>query len=134
MNISISGRHMEVTDALRAYIEKKIARLSKFHHRISEMEVVLGAEGQNLKVELIVKADHHQPFVVHQTREDAYACVDEVVDKIERQLRRHKEKSRNHKGRVGAAEATADLMEAHSSEAESENENENAPESESRQE
>ena len=103
---------MEVTEAMRSYIEKKIARLSKHHNRISDVEVVIDEEGKNQKIEIIVKVDNHQRFVVTQVEQDAYACVDTALDKIERQLTQYKEKTRSHKGKTGAAEAAIDFMES----------------------
>jgi putative sigma-54 modulation protein len=107
----ISGRHMEITEALRTFVEKKISRLKKHYDRISEIEVVVNAEGDQHKVELIVNADNTQPFVVRESGQDMYACLDIALDKCERQLTRHKEKSRDRKHRMGAAEATADIIE-----------------------
>ena len=103
---------MEVTSAMRDYIEKKITRLGKHHNRISDIEVVVGQEGKGHKIEIIVKVDNHQRFVVNHSEQDAYACVDASVDKIERQLTQYKEKSRSHKGRTGTAEAAIDFMES----------------------
>jgi putative sigma-54 modulation protein len=103
---------MEVTDAIRDYAEKKITRLEKFYNRISEAEVVLDSEGMDSKVEIIIKADNHQRFVVTHSANDMYACIDASIDKIERQLTRHKEKSRNHKGHISAAEAAAEAIES----------------------
>ena len=111
MLTKITGRHMEVTEALRSYVDKKVPRLSKCN-RIAEIEVVFSNEAMVHKVEVIIKADHHQRFVVSQTAEDAYASFGSAIDKMERQLIRHKEKSRNRKGRTGAAEATAEVIEA----------------------
>lgn len=112
----ITGRHMEVTEAMHSYIEKKIDRIGRFYNRISEIEVILdgNGNGREKKVELIVKADHHSPFIVHESGDDMYACLDTAMDKVERQLTRHKEKSRNHKGQVGAAEATAEILQQES--------------------
>ena len=111
MLTKITGRHMEVTEALRTYVDKKIPRLSKYN-RIAEIEVVFANEAMVHKVEVIIKADNHQRFVVSHTAEDAYASLDSAIDKMERQLIRHKEKSRNRKRRTGAAEASADVIEA----------------------
>jgi len=107
----IIGRHMEITDAMRAQVEKKVARLSKYHDRISAIEVVIDREGNVYKTEIIIKVDRHENFVVNYAHEDAYACLDSAMDKIERQLTRHKEKTRNHKGRASAAEASGNLTE-----------------------
>jgi len=107
---------MELTEAMRSYVEKKIARLHKRYNRISEVEVVVDGDGQNHKTEIIVKVDNHQPFVVRHSSDDAYSCVDAAVDKIERQLTRFKEKSRDRKGRAGMGEAAVDVLKAQGSE------------------
>ena len=111
MHMKITGRHMEVTEAMRSYMEKKITKLKRYYNRISEMEVIVEEEGLHHKIEIIVKADNHQRFVVQHAAEDGYACFDAAIDKIERQLTKHKEKSRNRKGRIGAAEAAVEIME-----------------------
>ena len=120
MLTKITGRHMEVTDAIRDYTEKKITRLEKYYNRISEVEVVLDGEGMDHKVEIIIKADNHQRFVVTHAGNDMYGCIDACIDKIERQLTRHKEKSRNRKRRVSAAEATVEAIESQEPPSESE--------------
>ena len=112
MRINLTGRHIEITDALREYVEKKSNRLSKYHNRISDMEIVIGEEGQTKKCEFIVKVDHADRIVVRESGDDLYACVDAGVDKVERQLTRFKEKSRVRKGRTGTAEAVGDAMQA----------------------
>lgn len=122
MHTKITGRHMEVTESMRSYVEKKISKLQRYYNRISEMEVVIEEEGSQHKIELIVKADNHQRFVVQHTLEDGYACFDAALDKIERKLTKHKEKSRIRKGRIGTAEAAFELMEQPPSE-ETEEEN-----------
>ena len=110
VNTIITARRMDVTDALRSYTEKKITKLVKFNNRISEIEVIIDGEGLNHKIEIIVKADNHQRFVVNNSAEDAYACIDTAMDKIERQLTRDKEKTRDRKRRTGTAEATAEVI------------------------
>lgn len=112
MQTKISARHMEVTEAMRSYVDKKMSRLSKYYNRISEIEVVFDAEGTRFLSEIIVNTDHHQPFVVTEKGDDMYACLDLALDKIERQLVKHKEKSRSHKGQAGAAQMTAEILEA----------------------
>ncbi len=104
MRLKITGRHMELTDSIREYVEKKVGKITKFYDRLSEIEVIVDSEAKKSKVELIVKADNHQPFVVHDSNDDAYACLDSVVDKMERQLKKYKEKSRSHKGHSSAGD------------------------------
>ena len=87
MVTKITSRHMELTEALKNYAEKKISKISKFHNRLSEIEVIIDSEGIESKVEIIVRsADHAKPFIVHCSNEDAYACLDTAVDKIRKKF------------------------------------------------
>jgi putative sigma-54 modulation protein len=95
--VTISGRHMEVTEALKNYAEQKATKLSKYYDLIQEIEVVLDAQKDSTKVEMIVNAEHNGVFIARHDSGDAYACIDGCVDKLERQLTDHKEKFRNRK-------------------------------------
>jgi len=96
VQVVVSSRHGSVTDAIRAYAEKKVSRLVRFYDRIQSIEVVLDREAVDHVAELIVDADHNK-FVASESGQDLYAAIDLVVDKMERQLTRHKEKFRNRK-------------------------------------
>lgn len=97
MQITVSGRHMGVSEALKEYCSKKAERLIRFYDRIQSIEVVLdGCNGRH-SAEMIVHSDGTPPFVASEEKEDIYAAVDLLMDKIERQLRRHKERLRNRK-------------------------------------
>lgn len=97
MQIKVTGRHVEVPPEVRAYIEEKVQKLPRFYDRIHEIEVILGHESEQFTTEIIVHADRKHTFVASDTGPDTYALVDMVVEKLERQLRRHKELLRNHK-------------------------------------
>jgi putative sigma-54 modulation protein len=97
MRIQVTGRHVEVTDDVRAYVESKVAKLPKYYDRIHEIEVVLDHESEQFTAEMIVRADHKQTFIASETGPDTFALIDLIVDKLERQLTRHKEKVRNRK-------------------------------------
>ena len=112
MRINITGRRIDITDAIRQYVEKKTSRLSKYYNRISDLEVVIDLEGLQHTIEIIVKVDHAKRFVVRESGEDLYASVDMSIDKVERQLTRYKEKSRTRKGRIGTSQATSEFLEA----------------------
>jgi putative sigma-54 modulation protein len=97
MQITVKGRHMGVTDALRGYCQEKADRLPRFLDRIQSIEVVLdGHEGLHI-AELIVHSAGATPFVAKEQHADAFAAIDLVMDKIEEQLRRYKERHRNRK-------------------------------------
>ena len=97
MQINVSGRHMGVSDSLEQYCREKSERLVRFYDRIQSIDVVLdGNNGQHF-AEMIVHTEGTQPFVASEEHEDVFAAVDLMLDKVERQIRRHKEKLRNRK-------------------------------------
>ena len=100
MIVTISGRHMDVTEALKNYAESKVGKLSKYYDRIQEIEVIMDASKDGTRVEVIVNAEHNALFVAHHDSGDAYACIDGCVDKLERQLTDHKERLRQRKGKT----------------------------------
>ena len=99
MQISVSGRHLHVDRDIQDYARSKVSKLSQFFDKIQTVDVIVTKEGSNTAVEIIVKPDHHESFVAHDSGSDIKACVDSIVDKLERQIRKLKEKTRNHKHR-----------------------------------
>lgn len=97
MIVTVIGRHMEVTEALKNYAEQKAAKLEKYYDLIQEIEVVLDSAKDAPNVEMIVHAEHRNTFVAHHADGDAYACIDGCVHKLERQITEHKKKFRNRK-------------------------------------
>ena len=97
MQIRVTGRHVEVNDEIRDYVDAKANKLPRFYDRIHEIEVVLGRESEQFTAEIIVRVDNKHTFVASDSGSDRFALVDTIVDKLERQLTKHKEKNRNHK-------------------------------------
>lgn len=97
MQIQVTGRHVKLNDDVRAYIDEKAGKLPRFYNRIHEIEVIVDHESEQFKVEMIVRVDRKHTFVAHDSGPDTMVLIDQVVDKLERQLRRHKEKNRDHK-------------------------------------
>lgn len=97
MNVTVSGRHMSVSDSLKRYCLEKAEKLERFFNRIQAIDVVLDGQAGMHTAEIIVHADGNQPFVASERQEDVYAAIDILIDKLERQLTRHKEKLRNRK-------------------------------------
>lgn len=96
MRIRVTSRHVELDDALRAYIEEKIDRLSHYFDRVDEAHVVLEAEGHRRIADVTV---HASRAVVssEQSAEDLRSAFDRAFDKVERQIRRHKGRIRDRK-------------------------------------
>ncbi len=111
MQILVTGRHVDLTDDIRNYIDQKAGRLSKYYDRIHEIEVVLDHESEQFKAEIIVRVDHKHTFVASLTGPDTFALIDVITDKVERQLRDYKEKKKNHKGASPADGAGTEITE-----------------------
>ena len=95
MQIVISGHHVEVTDALREYVNAKFERLQRHYSQISKSEVTLIVEKMVQKAEATVHISGKDLFAAADS-EDMYAAIDALADKLDRQLIKHKEKHRPH--------------------------------------
>jgi putative sigma-54 modulation protein len=96
MNLNISGHHLDLTPPLREYVTSKIKRIERHFDHLINADVILSVEKLRHKAEATVHAsgaDLHAEAVVE---DDMYAAIDALIDKLDRQTRRHKEKLRNH--------------------------------------
>jgi ribosome hibernation promoting factor len=86
MNISITFRHMDATDAVKGYATEKVARMQRFLRWPMKSQVTLSCQHDRLhSIEVDIHAGHMH-FHAHETSEDMYASIDKVTDKIERQI------------------------------------------------
>ncbi len=99
MQTSVSGRHLHVAPDIQEYARSKTAKLAHFFDKIQTVDVIISKEGSSYAVEIIVKPDHHESLVGHDSGSDIKACIDCIVEKLERQITKYKEKIRNHKHR-----------------------------------
>jgi putative sigma-54 modulation protein len=106
MRITVTCRHCELGEDLKSYVEEKVGKLAHYFDRVDEAHVVLQVEGHRSIADVTV---HASRAVVssEQSAEDLRSAFDRALDKVERQIRRYKERIRNHKG----VEATADVAE-----------------------
>ena len=105
MLFTISGKHIEITEAIKKHAEEKTSRLPKYYNSINQVEVIIDAgPGDNTSVEIIVRAEHSNTFVVTEVCEDAYKGIDVAVHKLERQLKKKKEKQRDNKHTGGESQ------------------------------
>ena len=97
MQVKVTGRkHVEITDAIRDYAIEKGEKLPRYFAGVSEVEVIADKPDRLFNIEIIAHVDGHKPFVGNAKHEDLYACIDQTIDKLERQLTDHKEKLRDH--------------------------------------
>lgn len=96
MQINISGRHVEVTESMREYVTSKVERLTHHHDRITSTNVIVSVDKLIQKAEATIHVSGKDLFA-EATNEDMYAAIDALVDKLDRQLIKHKEKMRSHR-------------------------------------
>jgi putative sigma-54 modulation protein len=96
MQVNITFRHLESTEALKAHARDKVEHIQRYIDRPSEAHVVLDLENLEHKADINLKAG---PFLLRGRAKsgDMYASIDAAAEKIERQLKKHKEKLQNHK-------------------------------------
>ena len=98
MNIVVTGRHMDVTGAIREYVQNKADKLPKYYDNITSIEVTLGMDGDQPVAEIVVQATRKNTFVATHRDQDMYVAIDQCLHKISEQLRRHKDKVRDRQG------------------------------------
>ncbi len=100
MNLTISGRHLEVTPALRAYVLTKLDRVTRHFDQVVDITVLLSVEKmkekeRRQKAEITLRVKGKDIFV-EQAHEDLYAAIDQLMDKLDRQVGRYKDKVQDH--------------------------------------
>ena len=106
MNLQLTGHHVDITPALRAYVEAKLERLTRHFDHVIDANVVLTVEGLEQIVECTVHVRGKDLFA--EAREpDMYAAIDLLSDKLDRQVLKHKEKITSHRPDNDAIERAA---------------------------
>lgn len=102
MQINISTRHGSVSDATREKITEKVEKLTRYFDRLLAIDVTVDLERRDQPlVDLKVSAEHKHDFVAEAQAEDLMASLDIVVNKVEQQLRKYKQKIQDrHRGGV----------------------------------
>lgn len=94
MQLNISGHHVDVSDALRNYAADKMQKLERHYDQITNAHIVLSVEKQRQRAEATIHVSGGDLFADADS-EDLYAAIDMLVEKLDRQLIRHKEKALN---------------------------------------
>jgi putative sigma-54 modulation protein len=100
MNIILTGRNLEIAPALKNYVEKKLKRFNRYMSNISEAVVTIGIEKYRHKVEVLLKVNGFLIQAEGITGE-VYSSIDEVTEKLERQIKKYKEKLVSHRKSEG---------------------------------
>jgi len=101
MNKSITGRHFELTDAIKAYADAAVDGLSKYHLDIISANTVISANEKNGKkgfaTEFIVNLKDKNTIVITQNDKDVYAAIDLAIERVKKSLRRYSDKIKGHR-------------------------------------
>lgn len=100
MQINLSGHHVDLTAALRSYVESKFQRLERHFDHVTNAHVVLTVERIQKKAEATVQVTGGSLYAA-ATDGDMYAAIDALADKLDRQVKRHKEKLTDHHRQQG---------------------------------
>lgn len=95
MQINITGHHVDVTHALKAYTIEKLQRISRHFDQVISINVILKVENHHQQAEATVSLAG-KPIFAQQTENDMYAAIDGLSDKLDKQVRRYKDRIRSH--------------------------------------
>jgi len=99
VRITITAKHVKVTDKMKDYARQKLEKLERYFNRIANISVILDRDGLDHVCEINISTEtHNQVTAVVHNQEDMHAAVDLCIDKSHRQLKRIKEKLKSHKG------------------------------------
>ena len=96
MKISITGRHVNITDTLNSYTKTKFQKLKKYSENIINIHTILTVEKERMKAEATLKTKNGNLFAANEEN-NMYAAIDEIVEKLDRQLKKEKEKITNYR-------------------------------------
>jgi putative sigma-54 modulation protein len=98
MQLSVTGHHIDVTPALRNYVDTKLRKLERHFDHMTDIHCILTVEKLIHRAEATV---HVNGGTIHadSTEADMYAAIDTLVDKLDRQVKKHKEKITDHHAR-----------------------------------
>lgn len=119
MNISLSGRKLELTDAIKAHMNTSIETLSKYNMDIISVNVVASAQTKKGKehseVEFVINLAHKNSIIIKQNDGDLYAAIDLAITRAQKAMRRMHDKDTSHQ-KVGINETKAQTVDVKTTE------------------
>lgn len=103
MNLQLTGHHVDITPALREYVQSKLERVTRHFDHVIDVTVVLTVDKLQQKVEATVHV-RGKDLHAQSVEPDMYAAIDILADKLDRQVLKHKEKLTSHRQDNGAIE------------------------------
>jgi putative sigma-54 modulation protein len=95
MHVNLTGHHVEITPALRNYVDSKLGRIVRHFDHVTDVHCILTVEKLRHKAEAKINVSGNTLFA-DSVEENMYAAIDTLVDKLDRQMKKHKEKIQSH--------------------------------------
>lgn len=95
MQITLTGNHLDITDALRSYVEEKMEKIRRHYEQIIDARVTLEPQNNSHRAEATLNLSGKTIFA-DAVEADMYAAIDAMTDKLDRQIIKHKEKQKDH--------------------------------------
>ena len=108
MQIDVTGHHVELTDPLRNYVSEKFERLERHFDHVTDVHVILSVEKLRHTAEATIHISGGKLFA-DSTNKNMYAAIDSLTNKLDRQIKKHKEKLTDHHRSEGAIKKQAPL-------------------------
>jgi putative sigma-54 modulation protein len=95
MQLNLTGHHVEITPALRGYVQKKLDRVARHFDSLIDVHCILTVEKLRHKAEATIQVSGGRIYA-DAVHEDMYAAIDALADKLDRCVKKHKEKITDH--------------------------------------
>lgn len=95
MQLNVTGHHVDMTDSMKNYVETKMEKIERHFDNVTNVHVILSVEKQRHKAEATIHVTGANIFAESEN-DDMYAAIDAMVDKLDRQVKKHKEKQSDH--------------------------------------
>jgi putative sigma-54 modulation protein len=96
MQVSITGRHVKVTDNVKAHVEDKLERSLGVFPRIESVRVILDTENRDQVAEVIIQGSNHIRITAKESSENLFDAIDRSIEHAERQMRKQRDKIQDH--------------------------------------
>jgi putative sigma-54 modulation protein len=100
MQISLTGHHVDITEAMRNHVENKFERVGRHFDQVIDVHVILSVEKLRQKAEATIHVNGGNVFA-ETVHEDMYAAIDGLIDKLDRQVLKYKDKKTSHRSGNG---------------------------------
>jgi putative sigma-54 modulation protein len=102
MNLQLTGHQLEITPAIRSYVTTKLERLTRHFDQLIDVSVIMSVDKLQQRIEATVHVPGSDIFC-ESVDESMYAAIDSLIDKLDRQIIRHKEKAAEHRNNGAAS-------------------------------